>query len=624
MLLDRTRLLLTVALALIAVPAEAQIFQPGTQPAGAPGGILTPIQASQPCHTCHGGIDDADDYEAYESWRGSLMGSAARDPVFRAALAIAEADHSDAPDFCVRCHSPVAWLRGRSEAPDYDATVATDVDRPRFRADQAGHPPSDDLDGVACMVCHRSTDPTDAQLFNTRLVLGDGATDGELRYGPYAYSPGTEAGHPTAVSTFLPSSRLCGQCHDITSPLLQGHRVEASGVVDTTRPFAVERTFSEWRASAFAGRAQTCQSCHMPVVDHAVQVATFGSFPDTLRDGVSRHDLLGAASWQLRAIAETIPEVAPGVTIHLTDNADRIDAFMRTAASVEIRASALTGASATATVRVTNHTGHKLPTGYPEGRRMWLEIDVLDDAGHSVAGSARYDAATGMLEADAQARTYDAEFGVLQSDRSVVRGFHFVLSDTLMRDTRIPPEGFAPGATDDDAPLGRDYGDGAGGYRNYDEVTYTLPSLCGTGTLHLRARLRYQATTREYIEYLRDHAPASTDPAIPAGGWGQVAYDAWSTHGGATPIEMASAMVDLGAAPMPCPMPDAGTDAAMIADAGRDAAMPTLDASGTSDAATAPPPASNCGCRAASASPSAVAWSVWLALAFALGRRRRR
>src|SRR5262249_3985525 len=155
----------------------------------------------------------------------------------------------------------------------------------------------------------------------------------------------------------------------------------------------------------------------------------------------------------------------------------------------DIMASALAGGSATATVRVTNHTGHKLPTGYPEGRRMWLEIDVLDDTGRSVAGSARYDEATGMLEADPQARTYDARRGALQPAGRLVQGFHFVLADTLISDTRIPPEGFAPGATDDDAPLGRDYGDGAGGYRNYDQVEYSLTGLCGTGTLHLRARL---------------------------------------------------------------------------------------------------------------------------------------
>ena len=602
----------------IASPASAQIFQPGTQPVGATtGAIMTPIQSSQPCRTCHSGLDDSDDYEPWESWRGSLMANAARDPVFRAALSIAEVDNPNAPDFCVRCHSPEAWFRGRSEVPEYNAAAPMIEDAPRFHPDDPAHAPVDDLDGVACMVCHRSEDPTDAQLFNTRLVLHDTPGNGDQRYGPYSYVGAAESPpHPTDVSTFLPTSRLCGQCHDITSPVLMGHRVEASGVVDTTRPFAVERTFSEWRSSAFPGRSQTCQSCHMPVVDHAVPVANFGSFADAMHTGVSRHYLLGAAQWQLRAIADVIPNIPAGLSSHLTDNADRIGAFIQTAASVEIRAHTLDGTTATASVRVTNHTGHKLPTGYPEGRQMWLEIDVLDGSGRSVAGSARFNPTTGAIENDAQARTYDSELGVRAADGTVTPGFHFILSDTLIRDTRIPPEGFAPSATDDDAPLGRDYSDGAGGYHNYDEVAYTLPALCGTGTLQLRARLRYQATTQEYIEYLRDHSPASADPALAGGNWGMRAYSAWMTHGGATPIEMASATVDLGPAPMPCAAPDAGHDGGpALPDA-------SVDASMTADAATPPAPASNCGCATTGRGPTGIA--AWIALAIVVTLRRRR
>lgn len=610
-------------------PARAQIFQPGTQPVGHPDGLVTPIQDTNPCRTCHAGYDDADDYEPWESWRGSLMASAARDPVFRAALAIAEQDHPDAADFCVRCHSPGAWLRGRSEVPDYDPTQTDPANRPRFEADRANRPPTDDLDGVGCMVCHRSTDPTDDQLFNARLVIADGAGNGDLRFGPYDYPPGTEAGHPTAVSTFLPTSRLCGQCHDITNPIAMGHRAEPGGVTDTGRLFAIERTFSEWQASAFAGRGQTCQSCHLPTVDHAVQVASFGSFPDTLRDGAVRHQLLGSASWQLRAIASTIPDPAPGIALYLDANADRIDTFMRGAASVEIRQSALAGDTATATVRITNLTGHKLPTGYPEGRRMWLEVDVVDADGTVVAGSARYDATTATLEQDAQARVYEARMGVRQTDGTATPGFHFVLADTLIEDTRIPPEGFAPAADDDDAPLGRDYLDSAtGSYRHYDEPTYTLASLCGTGTLTLRARLRFQATTREYVEFLRDHAPVSEDPAMAGQSWGQVAYAAWMEHGGATPIEMASAEVALGPSPGACPEPvdagvDAGaSDAGMLADGGASDAASGFDAA--SDGAVTPPASSNCGCRAASASHRG-ALALGMALfGLVLARRRHR
>ena len=37
------------------------------------------------------------------------------------------------------------------------------------------------------------------------------------------------------------------------------------------------------------------------------------------------------------------------------------------------------------TVRVTNLTGHKLISGYPEGRRMWLNVQWFDAAGQLMA-----------------------------------------------------------------------------------------------------------------------------------------------------------------------------------------------------------------------------------------------
>ena len=32
-------------------------------------------------------------------------------------------------------------------------------------------------------------------------------------------------------------------------------------------------------------------------------------------------------------------------------------------------------------VAVTNNTGHRVPSGYPDGRRMWVYLNVIDGAG---------------------------------------------------------------------------------------------------------------------------------------------------------------------------------------------------------------------------------------------------
>ena len=580
----RLAVLAVALVATTAAPARAQIFQPGTQPTGHDGGIVAPIQTSNGCERCHGGFDPASDHEPWDTWRGSMMGSAGRDPIFRAALAIAEVDNPDAADFCVRCHSMPAWLAGRSSLPEW-----SEADGPRFMPDDEGFT-STDLDGVACMVCHRSVDAMDPSMTsNAQLVLLDDP-DHEVRLGPYTYMIGEDPRHPTQQSDFLSEGRFCGQCHDIHNPVVEG----AGG-----RPFAIERTFSEWQNSAFADRDETCQDCHMPRIEGSAFVADEG----IERPMPRRHDLAGGSTWQLRAIAAALPDSGGELAPHFEANALRAEAMLQRAAELEIRDAALAGDRATATVRVTNLTGHKLPTGYPEGRRMWLEVAVVDAGGAVVSGSGLYDADEARLIDDPQIRTYEVKLG-----EGGAPSFHFILNDSVISDTRIPPEGFRAPADRDIAPVGRDYGDGAGGYQNFDEASYDLLA-CGAGELTLRVRLLYQSTTREYIEFLRDEAPDSLDPDI--GNWGAIAYEAWQTHGGDTPVVMAETTSALGAAAAACPAPDAGPGG--------------LDAGPGTDAGTADPPDDDggCGCSVPGAQRKP-GWPLLLGVAPLLAVLRRR
>jgi hypothetical protein len=400
-----------------------------------------------------------------------------------------------------------------------------------------------------------------------------------VRFGPYEYTDGTDPRHETAYSEFLSQGRFCGQCHDIHNPLHDGYTMDAAGrAVPTGRRFVIERTYSEWAFSRFAEpgpEARTCQDCHMPEVDRPVLAA---AELDVLRPEMSRHDLAGGSVWQPLAILAALPGELPTLFAPAYEATSmRARRMLENAARLEVRASSLVGDTATATIRVTNESGHKLPTGYPEGRRMWLEVEVLDTTGRVVASSARYDEDTDTLIEDAQARVYDVKLGERQPDGMVRESFHFVRNDTTIHDTRIPPRGFEAPAELDMRPIGRDYDDGSGGFRHWDEPSYTFGGLCGTGTLRLRARLRYQSNSREYMEFLRDTAPPSLDPTLGGRSWGDVAYEAWRTHGGDVPIDMETVEVDLGASPGACPEPDAAMldDALVGPDAG---ASTTVDA----------------------------------------------
>ena len=61
-------------------------------------------------------------------WRGSLKAHAARDPFFRAALAVANQDAPEMGRHCLRCHVPAAFLNDHLTPPDGSAFDALDLD----------------------------------------------------------------------------------------------------------------------------------------------------------------------------------------------------------------------------------------------------------------------------------------------------------------------------------------------------------------------------------------------------------------------------------------------------------------------------------------------------------------
>lgn len=173
-------------------------------------------------------------------------------------------------------------------------------------------------------------------------------------------------------------------------------------------------------------------------------------------------------------------------------------------------------AGGTLTVRVTNETGHKLPTGYPEGRRMWLHVRALDAKRTVVFESGRYVFSTATLvgyraapadpDYDPHLRIWEAEQGMSPDVATAVglpagRSFHLSLNNVRLKDTRIPPRGFtnAAFAAIDAEPVGGTYADG----QYWDEVAYPV----GAGAVRAEVTLYYQTASREYVEFLRDRTP---------------------------------------------------------------------------------------------------------------------
>ena len=110
-----------------------------------------------------------------------------------------------------------------------------------------------------------------------------------------------------------------------------------------------------------------------------------------------------------------------------------------------------------AVLRVTNLTGHKLPSGYPEGRRMWVNVKFYNSSGKLLKEIGKYgnkkDTIVGKtIEAPTlldpeQTRVYEclpaiSEAQAKKFGKKPGKSFHFVLNDIIAKDNRIPPKGF--------------------------------------------------------------------------------------------------------------------------------------------------------------------------------------
>ena len=531
-------------------------MQPGSQPSPTDYDYI--IVSSWNCINCHEFDNDLNDDEVvppYDNWVTSLMAQSMRDPVFHAAFAIANQDADDVGEFCLRCHAPGGWIQSRSEPADGSALI------------------EDDFDGVNCNFCHRMVDPIwdaanpveDDDIL--QQLVDDGVLPEQPGNGRYIVDPldvrrGPREdlynmhGVPILISPFHRESEMCGTCHELSNPAfsLQSDGTWAPNAYDAAHPtqnmyemIPEQRTFGEWKQSQFAsggvqfndgrfggdhptGNMQSCQDCHMPRRYGATCV--FVGQPDVQpHKDVAGHEFIGVSTWVLRAVNALYEPSETGLSEEALNLAEaRTQDFLQAASDLDLWQD---GGDLVA--RVTNWTGHKLPTGYPEGRRIWLSAQFLDADGTLLAERGHYDWATAELTT-ADTKVYEMQLGIsdsLSKKTGVPAGpsMHLVLFDQIYLDNRIPPVGFTnDGFTEINAqPIGYAYSDG----QHWDDTTYAIP----IDAVQAVVTVYHQTTSKEYIEFLRD-ANVTNDS-------GQIAYDQWVAQGMSAPVVMDSAFLDL-------------------------------------------------------------------------------
>ncbi len=547
--------IVTVAVVWAAAPTTLEDFHlAGTQP------NQVTLEGPNRCHNCHGGYDPA--VEPSTGWKGTMMAQAMRDPLFRAFVVIANQDAPESGDLCIRCHTPEGWLEGRSTPTDGSSLTTRDYE------------------GITCDFCHKLVKPA---------AVGDNPYPGDADYLAGAYDADQKdlasladippqsgngmyivsadkakrgpfvdatARHQMFYSPFHQEAALCGTCHDVSNPVFSRQpdntylpndfdlRTDSYNTYDM---YPVERTYSEWLMSDYNSESgvyapqfggnkanvSTCQDCHMRDVT-GVGCNKKGT---AIRDDLPLHDLTGGNTFVPGLIAQLFPD---DVDVDaLQAGVVRATAMLQKAATMEVSYTE-TGSEVLLDVKITNETGHKLPSGYPEGRRIWLNVQAYDLSNNLIYESGAYDGATGVLTHDADAKIYEIKPGIDTVLGNILGmtaepTFHFVLNNTVYKDNRIPARGFtnANYVTIQSPVVAYSYADG----QYWDNTQYSLP----VNTYRIEVTLKYQTTSKELIEFLRDEN--YTDDA------GQIMYDLWNTNGKSAPVAMNSESIYIGTPP---------------------------------------------------------------------------
>jgi hypothetical protein len=475
------------------------------------------------------------------------------------------------------------------------------------------------------------------------------------RLGPYAEGDHA-ANHAAYGSPFHRQSKFCGTCHDVSNSAVGdlAHNFGAmevmlepgtySGVFGSAAetkaafnnpPYAygiVERTFSEhvsstisttlvndfpslpadlrhiggaldvayhraWDARLDANyedgtlRYFTCQTCHM--------YARTGKGCDKnnapIRTDLPQHDHMGTGYWMPDVIqyqdAKGTLVFGAGLT---ADQITAMDDAKQRAADQLTRAASLTLSQVGnhLHIRVTNLTGHKFITGYPEGRRVFMNVKWLDGGGQEIPGTEIgaygpigrtitdlnsvihqvesiidlddtliYEAEPGMDQQwaaqlsslgypDGMVLTYDRMTDAVEHTLGELKNspagtmfhtFHFALNNVMVHDNRIPPYQmrYDDARTRNCLPIPKDQfgAPGPGGvYDHWDDVDYDIPS----GAVTAEVRLYYQQTSWEYVQFLW----LENDTLGPFLGQEGINFlDAWANTGMNAPLEMAFASI---------------------------------------------------------------------------------
>ena len=464
------------------------------------------FQTSDRCVACHNELitPSGVDVSIGFSWRSSIMANSSRDPYWQASVRRETIDHSQLTghieDECSVCHMPITRYEAKMQGKEGSIFAHLPFDQDKKDGRQAS-------DGVSCSVCHQISPEKlgTPESFNGGFILAS-AEGPAVRpeYGPFEIDRGqmrimktsTAGFQPTKSTEHIQKSELCATCHTLITTAF-GPDGKKVGALPEQMPY------QEWLHSDFKTK-QTCQDCHMPVVQEPAPITRVFGEP---REGMKRHTFVAANFLMQRMLNRYRDDLeVAALPLELASAADYTVAYLKEkAARVSIENVQLDSGRLNADVLVENLGGHKLPTAFPS-RRCWLHVSVRDRNDRVIfeSGALRPDGSIAGNDNDADPRRFEPHYReITNSDQ--VQIYEDILGDLdgqvstgllsavrYLKDNRLLPLGFEKGsAASDIAVIGEAMNDAdfiGGG----DKVHYSIGLGGGELPVRVEVELWYQ------------------------------------------------------------------------------------------------------------------------------------
>lgn len=395
-------------------------------------GINLSFMSAGNCDHCHGAdpaavastTGEGLDVNLVDDWSSTMMANSAKDPFWRAKVShevfVNPQFQTEIEGTCTRCHAPLGRFSAIMNGED-DYHIAD------MLMDSVA------LDGVSCLACHRQSPQPEIALHTGQLYFASNL----VAYGQYEsplISPMAQStGYVPEYSAHISDSKLCAGCHSLVT-----ETVDLEGNL-TGDEFVEQATWHEWLNSSYPTQNTSCQTCHMKKLE-GENILLAAGYDTPPRENFALHTLAGGNTLMLKLMRDNrealgiyASEEQFNETIAATNNELQNNSLNVTLTEID-----RTSDTIYLDLKLTNKTGHKLPSGYP-ARRMSIHLSLTDVDGNEIFRSGAFDDEYAIPEENA---TVEPHYNVINSEEQV-QIYEMVMGDVNNNRTTVLTRGYS-------------------------------------------------------------------------------------------------------------------------------------------------------------------------------------